>query len=143
MVRRQRQADLYEFEAGVIYRANSRTANATLRNPDSKNKKINNKNKNKMDYLWKQRGRQGVGMSSFSALNTTGFSGSRRFWVLDPLGRKWPLLNREGQTGEKDDNPGWVLPTSLSPPQTSAPPLPDTGIRPQLSKCIAISFTFK
>lgn len=31
--RRQRQMDLYEFEASVVYRVNSRTAKATQRNP--------------------------------------------------------------------------------------------------------------
>jgi hypothetical protein len=33
---RQRQEDLCEFEAGLVYRANSRTAWATRRNPVSK-----------------------------------------------------------------------------------------------------------
>jgi hypothetical protein len=30
---RQRQADLFEFETSLVYRANSRTARATQRNP--------------------------------------------------------------------------------------------------------------
>jgi hypothetical protein len=51
MVRRQRQADLYEFEASVIYRANSRTANATLRNPDSKNKKSTTRTRTRTRWI--------------------------------------------------------------------------------------------
>ena len=39
----QTQADLYEFEASLVYRVSSRTARATQRNPVSKNK---NKTKN-------------------------------------------------------------------------------------------------
>jgi hypothetical protein len=35
---RQRQWDLYKFEASLIYSKNSRIARATQRNPDSKNK---------------------------------------------------------------------------------------------------------
>jgi hypothetical protein len=35
---RQRQVDLYEFEASLVYRVSSRTARATQRNPVSKNK---------------------------------------------------------------------------------------------------------
>jgi hypothetical protein len=35
---RQKQADLCEFKANLIYRVNSRTARATQRNPVSKNK---------------------------------------------------------------------------------------------------------
>ena len=34
---RQRQADLSEFEASLVYRVSSRTARATQRNPVSKN----------------------------------------------------------------------------------------------------------
>ena len=37
---RQRQADLCEFEASLVYRGSSRTARATLRNPGSKRKKM-------------------------------------------------------------------------------------------------------
>jgi hypothetical protein len=36
-LRRQRQADLCEFKASLIYRASSRTGRATQRNPMSKN----------------------------------------------------------------------------------------------------------
>jgi hypothetical protein len=36
---RQRQADICEFEASLVYRASSRTAKATQRNPVSKKKK--------------------------------------------------------------------------------------------------------
>jgi hypothetical protein len=39
----QRQVDLCEFEASLVYRVSSRTARATQRNPVSENK---NKNKN-------------------------------------------------------------------------------------------------
>ena len=42
---RQRQADLCEFEASLVYRASSRTARATQRNPVSK------KQTNKQKYL--------------------------------------------------------------------------------------------
>jgi hypothetical protein len=35
-LRRQRRVYLYEFEASLVYRANSRTARATQRNPTSK-----------------------------------------------------------------------------------------------------------
>ena len=38
-VRRQKQADLREFKASLIYRLHSRTAKATQRNLVSKNKK--------------------------------------------------------------------------------------------------------
>jgi hypothetical protein len=37
---RQKQADLCESEASMLYRASSRTARATQRNPVSKNKSI-------------------------------------------------------------------------------------------------------
>jgi hypothetical protein len=37
--RRQRQVDLCEFKASLVYRASSRTARATQRNPVSKKKK--------------------------------------------------------------------------------------------------------
>jgi hypothetical protein len=40
---RQRQVDLYEFKASLVYRVSSRTARATQRNPVLKNK--SNKNK--------------------------------------------------------------------------------------------------
>ena len=36
---RQRQADLSEFEASLVYKASSRTARAVYRNPVSKSKK--------------------------------------------------------------------------------------------------------
>ena len=39
-LRRQREADLCEFEVSLVYRGSSRTAKATQRNLDSKN--INN-----------------------------------------------------------------------------------------------------
>jgi hypothetical protein len=35
----QRQADLCEFKASLVYRENSRTTRATQRNPDAKNQK--------------------------------------------------------------------------------------------------------
>ena len=38
--RRQRQADLYEFQASLVYRASSRTAKAIQRNSVLKNKKM-------------------------------------------------------------------------------------------------------
>jgi len=37
--RRQRQADLCEFKASVVYRVSFRSARATLRNPALKNQK--------------------------------------------------------------------------------------------------------
>ena len=37
-LRRQRQVDLFEFEASLVYRASSRTARTTQRHPVSKNK---------------------------------------------------------------------------------------------------------
>ena len=43
-LRRQRQMDLREFKASLVYRVCSRTARATQRNPVSKHK---NKQKNK------------------------------------------------------------------------------------------------
>jgi hypothetical protein len=42
---RQKQVELYKFEASVIYRAGSRTARATQKNPASK---TNNKQKQKV-----------------------------------------------------------------------------------------------
>ena len=36
---RQRQANLYEFKANLVYRVNSRTTRVTQRNPSSKKKK--------------------------------------------------------------------------------------------------------
>jgi hypothetical protein len=39
-LRRKKQADLREFKASLIYRASSRTAKATLKNPVSKTKII-------------------------------------------------------------------------------------------------------
>jgi hypothetical protein len=54
---RQRQVDLCEFKASLVYRMNSRTARATQRNPVSKNKTKQNKTKqnktkqNKMSVL--------------------------------------------------------------------------------------------
>ena len=43
--RRQRQADLCEFEASLVYRASSRTARDTQRNPASKKRKRNKERK--------------------------------------------------------------------------------------------------
>ena len=40
---RQRQVDLYKFEASLIYRVSSRTARATQRNPVFKTNKQTNK----------------------------------------------------------------------------------------------------
>jgi len=37
---RQRQVDLYEFEASLVYRVSSRTTKATWRNPTLKNQII-------------------------------------------------------------------------------------------------------
>ena len=37
--RRQRQVDVCEFQASLVYRASSRTAKTTQRNPVSKNQK--------------------------------------------------------------------------------------------------------
>jgi hypothetical protein len=42
---RQRQVDLCEFEASLVYRASSRTARATLRKPVSKMKTTTNEMK--------------------------------------------------------------------------------------------------
>ena len=42
-LRRQRQADLCEFEASLVYRVSSRTFRATQRNPDFRKQ---NKTKN-------------------------------------------------------------------------------------------------
>ena len=47
-LRRQRQAHLCEFKASLLYRASTRTARATLRNPVSKTKQ--NKNKKEEKY---------------------------------------------------------------------------------------------
>jgi hypothetical protein len=41
-LRRQRQADLSEFEASLVYKVSSTTARATQRNPVSKKQKVNN-----------------------------------------------------------------------------------------------------
>ena len=44
---RQRQVDFCEFEASLVYKASSRIAKATQRNPVSKNKQTNKQtNKN-------------------------------------------------------------------------------------------------
>jgi hypothetical protein len=52
---RQRQADLCEFEASLVYQISSRTARATQRTPVSKqNKTKQNKNKNKNKSKSKQ-----------------------------------------------------------------------------------------
>ena len=45
--RKQRQADLCELEAILVYRASSRTARATQRNPVLKNETKQNKTKKK------------------------------------------------------------------------------------------------
>jgi hypothetical protein len=42
---RQRQEDLCEFKASMVYRVSSRTARATQKNPVSKKQKQKNKNK--------------------------------------------------------------------------------------------------
>jgi hypothetical protein len=42
---RQRQEDLCEFKANLVYRASSRTARAIQRNPVSKKQKTQNKTK--------------------------------------------------------------------------------------------------
>jgi hypothetical protein len=42
-LRRQRQEDLCEFQASLVYRDNSRTARITQRNPVSTNKQISSK----------------------------------------------------------------------------------------------------
>jgi hypothetical protein len=42
---RQRQADLCEFKASLVYRESSRTARVTQRNPVLKNKKKEKKEK--------------------------------------------------------------------------------------------------
>jgi hypothetical protein len=47
---RQRQLDLYEFKANLVYRASSRTARAIQRNIVSKNKTKQNKTK-QMDHI--------------------------------------------------------------------------------------------
>ena len=49
-LRRQRQEDLCEFEASLYYRASSRTARATQKNPFSKNQK--KKKKQGADGKW-------------------------------------------------------------------------------------------
>ena len=47
-LRRQRQVDLWEFEASLVYKGNSRTARTiTQRNPALKSKINKNKSKNK------------------------------------------------------------------------------------------------
>jgi hypothetical protein len=47
VLRRQRQVELWEFEASLVCRVSSRTARATQRNPVSKNKKQKTKQKQK------------------------------------------------------------------------------------------------
>jgi len=48
-LRGQRQVDLGEFEVSLVYRVSSRTARATQRNPESKQKKSpQNKTKTKI-----------------------------------------------------------------------------------------------
>ena len=47
-VRRQRQVDVCEFEASLVYRVSSRTARATERNPVLKKKTKPNQNKTKI-----------------------------------------------------------------------------------------------
>jgi hypothetical protein len=44
-LRRQRQEDLYEFEASLVYRVSARTARTTQRNLSRKTSKNKNKNK--------------------------------------------------------------------------------------------------
>jgi hypothetical protein len=51
-LRRQRQADLCEFEASLVYRVSSRTGRATQRNPVCKNKNKNqNNSSNNKTYM--------------------------------------------------------------------------------------------
>jgi 3-polyprenyl-4-hydroxybenzoate decarboxylase len=49
--RRQRQVDLCEFQASLIYTVNSRTARAIQRNPVSKKKKKERKKERKKQFL--------------------------------------------------------------------------------------------
>ena len=44
--------DLCEFEASLVYRASSRTAKATQRNPVSKTNKIANSNLGRKGFIW-------------------------------------------------------------------------------------------
>jgi flagellar biosynthesis/type III secretory pathway protein FliH len=52
---RQRQVDLYEFEASLVYKVSSRTARVTQRNPVSKNQK---KKKEKRKKKGRKEGRK-------------------------------------------------------------------------------------
>ena len=45
---RQRQVNLGEFEASLVYKVSSRLLKGTRRNPVSKDQKIKNKNKKRM-----------------------------------------------------------------------------------------------
>ena len=55
---RQRQVDLCEFKASLVYRASSRTARAvTQRNPVSKNKRKKKKRKEKYSIFLIQKGK--------------------------------------------------------------------------------------
>ena len=47
-LKRQRQADLYEFKVNLVYRMSSRRARATQRNPVAKNQKKKKKRKEKI-----------------------------------------------------------------------------------------------
>jgi hypothetical protein len=49
---KQGQVDRYEFKAGLIYRASSRTARATQRNPVSKKKKEKKKDNHLPSPFW-------------------------------------------------------------------------------------------
>ena len=50
---RQKQENLCEFEASLVYRVSSRTARATQRNPVSTNKQTKHRNKQKEKTLQK------------------------------------------------------------------------------------------
>ena len=48
-LRRQRQVDLCEFEVSLVYKASSRTARATQRNPARKEERKEERKKEKME----------------------------------------------------------------------------------------------
>ena len=54
---RQRQVDFYEFKANQLYRANSRTARTTQKNPVLNKRKDTSENKNR-----KQKKQKGEGV---------------------------------------------------------------------------------
>jgi hypothetical protein len=49
-LRRQRQANLCEFKANLVYRGSSRTAQVIQGNPDSKRKKKKNQREKEKEY---------------------------------------------------------------------------------------------